>query len=73
MVESILLDQKRVLPCAVWLQGEYGYKDIFMGVPAVIGKSGVEKILEVPFLDDEKAMFAKSADAVKSLLDATKV
>ncbi|MBI5059850.1 malate dehydrogenase [candidate division KSB1 bacterium] len=73
MVESIVHDQKRVLPCAAWLQGEYGYRDIYMGVPVIVGKQGVEKILEIPFNDDEKAMFAKSADAVTSLLQATKV
>ena len=71
MVESIVLDQKRVLPCAVWLTGEYGTKDIYMGVPAVIGKGGVEKVFEIPFTDDERAMFQKSAEAVRSIIAAT--
>ncbi len=71
MVESIVLDQKRVLPCAVWLTGEYGAKDIYMGVPAVIGKGGVEKVFEIPFADEERAMFEKSAEAVRSIIKAT--
>ena len=73
MCESIILDQKRVLPCAVWLKGEYGTKDIYMGVPTVVGKNGVEKILEIPFNDEEKAMFQKSAEAVRGIIAATKV
>jgi malate dehydrogenase len=73
MCESIILDQKRVLPCAVWLKGEYGAKDIYMGVPAIIGKGGVEKVLEIPFTDDERAMFQKSADAVRGIIAATVV
>ena len=73
MCEAIILDQKRVLPCAVWLKGEYGTKDIYMGVPAIIGKGGVEKVLEIPFTDDEKAMFQKSAEAVRGIIAATPV
>lgn len=73
MVESIILDQKRVLPCAAWLQGEYGMKDLYMGVPVVIGKNGAEKILEFPFNDEEKAMFATSAEAVKKTVAETKM
>lgn len=73
MCEAIILDQKRVLPCAVWLKGEYGTKDIYMGVPAIIGKNGVEKVFEIPFTDDEKAMFQKSAEAVRGIIAATPV
>jgi malate dehydrogenase len=73
MVEAIALDQKRVLPCAVWLQGEYGMRDIYMGVPVIIGKGGAEKVLEIPFLPDEQEMFKKSAEAVKSVIEATKL
>jgi malate dehydrogenase len=73
MCESIILDQKRVLPCAVWLKGEYGEKDIYMGVPIIVGKKGVEKVLEIPFNDEERAMFKKSAEAVRSVIEATKV
>jgi malate dehydrogenase len=71
MVESIVLDQKRVLPCAAWLQGEYGLKDIFMGVPTMLGKNGVEKIIEMPMNDDEKALFKASADKVRATVDET--
>jgi malate dehydrogenase len=71
MVESIVLDQKRVLPCAAWLQGQYGEKDLFMGVPIVIGKKGVEKILEIPLEADEKAMFKASADKVRATVVET--
>jgi malate dehydrogenase len=71
MVESILLDLKRVLPCAAWLQGQYGEKDLFMGVPIVLGKGGVEKILEIPLGDDEKAMFKASADKVRATITET--
>ncbi len=73
MCEAIILDQKRVLPCAVWLTGEYGTKDIYMGVPAILGKNGVEKVLEIPFTDEEKAMFQKSAEAVRGIIAATPV
>ncbi|HEY1098010.1 MAG TPA: malate dehydrogenase [Myxococcota bacterium] len=65
MAEAYLLDKKRVLPCAVLLEGQYGVKDLFIGVPVVIGAGGVEKILEVKLNDDEKAAFAKSIDSVK--------
>jgi malate dehydrogenase len=71
MAESVLLDQKRVLPCAAWLQGEYGEKEIYMGVPIVIGKKGVEKIIEMPLNDDEKKMFRESAAAVRTVKEAT--
>ena len=69
MVESIVLDQKRVLPCAAWLQGEYGLKDLFMGVPVMLGKNGVEKIIEMPMNDEEKALFKASADKCKATAD----
>ena len=67
MCESIALDKKRVLPCACWLTGEYGTEGIFMGVPAILGKAGVEKILEVKLNDEEKAMMAKTVDHVRSV------
>ncbi|RPH94330.1 malate dehydrogenase [candidate division KSB1 bacterium] len=72
-VESYVLDQKRVLPSAAWLQGQYGVKDLFMGVPVVVGRGGVEKILEIPLNDDEKAMFKASADKVRATVEETKV
>ncbi|MBA4372094.1 MAG: malate dehydrogenase [Thermodesulfovibrio sp.] len=69
MVKAILLDEQRVLPCAVYLNGEYGIRDLFVGVPAVLGKNGVEKIIELQLNDDEKAQVAKSAGAVRELLN----
>ncbi|MFC4166796.1 malate dehydrogenase [Teichococcus aestuarii] len=68
MAESYLKDKKRVLPCAVLLNGEYGMNDFYVGVPVVIGDKGVEKIVEVQFTDAEKAAFDKSCDAVKKLI-----
>ena len=70
MAESYLLDKKRLLPCAAWLTGQYGLKDIYVGVPVVIGKNGVEKIVDIKLNPDEKAMLDKSVAAVKSLCEA---
>jgi len=72
MAESYLRDKKRVLPCAAYLDGQYGVKDMYVGVPVLIGANGVEKIVEVAFDEGEKAMFAKSVEAVKGLVDACK-
>lgn len=72
MAESYLLDQKRILPAAVYLDGEYGYKDLYMGVPVVIGGRGMEKIIELSLTDDEKTMLAKSAKSVQSVVDVVK-
>ena len=72
LVESILRDQKKVIPCCVALDGEYGQKDICIGVPVVIGKNGCEKILDFKLNDEEKALFAKSADAVRATNDVLK-
>jgi malate dehydrogenase len=72
MAESFLRDKKRVLPCAAYLDGQYGVKGLYIGVPVVIGEKGVEKIIEVSFTADEKAMFDKSVAAVKSLCEAAK-
>src|SRR5690606_15880647 len=68
MVESILLDKKRVLPTACYLSGEYGYKDLYIGVPAVLGAGGVEKIIEMKLGDKEKAMLEVSANAVRDVV-----
>jgi len=68
MARAFLGDEKRLLPCAAYLDGEYGYKDLYMGVPAIIGARGVEKIVEVSLTADEKAMLDKSASAVKELI-----
>ena len=70
MAESYLRDKRRVLPCAVKLNGEYGVKDLYIGVPVVIGKNGVEKIIEVQFTGAEKAAFDKSCAAVRDLIAA---
>ena len=72
MAEAYLLDQKRLLPAAAYLDGEYGYKDLYMGVPVVIGGKGVEKIVELSLTDEEKAMLKKSADSVQSIVDVVK-
>jgi malate dehydrogenase len=67
LVDSIVNDQKRLFPCCVALDGEYGEKDICLGVPVVIGRNGWEKIVDVKLTDDEKALFKKSADAVRNM------
>ena len=72
MAEAYLLDQKRVLAAAAYLDGEYGYKDLFMGVPVVIGGKGVEKIVDINLTDEEKGMLAKSAQSVQSVVDVVK-
>jgi malate dehydrogenase len=73
MVEAILKDQKRIMPCSVYLQGEYGINDLFVGVPVKLGARGVEQIVEVPLTADEKAALHKSAGSVKELVDVIKV
>jgi malate dehydrogenase len=72
MAESYLLDKKRVLPCAAWLNGEYGVKDMYVGVPVVIGDKGVDRIVELEFNSAERTAFEKSAQAVQSLIEACK-
>jgi malate dehydrogenase len=72
MAESYLRDKKRVLPCAAWLNGEYGVKDLYVGVPVVIGAKGVERIVEISLNPEEKAMFDKSVGAVRTLVEAAK-
>ena len=69
MVESILLDRKEVLPCAAYLEGEYGINGLYVGVPVKLGARGVEEVIEVELTADEKAALKKSADAVKELLE----
>ncbi|MBU3658585.1 MAG: malate dehydrogenase [Flavobacteriales bacterium] len=69
MVEAIVRDQKRIFPVCAWLNGEYGMKDIYLGVPVVLGKNGIEKIIELQLNEDEKALLAESAEAVKSVMD----
>lgn len=69
MVDSILLDKKRILPCSVYLQGEFGIDSLYVGVPVKLGSRGLEAIMQVPLTDDEQAALHKSAGAVKELVD----
>ena len=68
MVDSIMLDKKMIMPCAVYLQGEYGFQNIFVGVPVKLGAGGVEQIIEIELNEGERAQLQKSADAVKELI-----
>ncbi len=72
MVEAIVKNSHRVLPCCCWLQGEYGHEGIYMGVPIIIGTNGVEKIVEYPFNDEEQGLFDNSVNAVKGLIEDVK-
>ncbi len=69
MANSFLKDEKRILPCAAWLTGQYGVKDVYVGVPVVIGAGGVEKIIEMPLNDEERARFDVSVQAVRRLVE----
>jgi malate dehydrogenase len=73
MVESILLDKKRILPCAIRLEGEYGIKGVVVGVPAKIGKNGIEQVIELKLTGDESAALKKSAEAVRELIKIMKL
>ncbi|NWG19972.1 MAG: malate dehydrogenase [Chloroflexi bacterium] len=72
MVEAILRDKKRVLPCSCYLEGEYGLNDIYFGVPCVLGAGGVEKVIELPLNDEEMALVKKSADIVAASIATVK-
>ena len=69
MVEAIVRDQRRIFPVCAWLQGEYGLSNIYLGVPVILGKNGIEKIIELDLNDAEKTLLAESAEAVKSVMD----
>jgi len=69
MVEAILLDQHRILPCAAYLKGEYGYRDLFLGVPVQLGERGLEKVIDITLMPDEKAALDRSAAAVRELVE----
>ena len=71
MVDSVLLDRKRVLPCAAYLEGEYGIKGVYMGVPVKLGAKGIEQIIEIKLTPEEKAAFEKSAEAVREVTKVT--
>lgn len=68
MIKSILLDEKRMFPCAAYLNGEYGMKDIYLGVPVILGREGVERVVEIKLTKEERAQFKESCSAVKKLL-----
>ncbi len=72
MAESYLKDKKRVVPCAAYLNGEYGLKDVYVGVPVVIGSKGVERVVEIELNGAERGMFEKSANSVRGLIEACK-
>jgi malate dehydrogenase len=67
MAEAIVLDKKRVLPCSTWLQGEYGLKDVYCGVPVKLGRNGLEQILDISLTDQEKKDLHASAEAVRGI------
>jgi malate dehydrogenase len=67
MAEAIVLDKKRVLPCSAWLQGEFGLKDVYCGVPCLLGRAGLERIIDIPLSADERAALHKSAEAVRAV------
>jgi malate dehydrogenase len=69
MIKSILLDEKRLFPCAAYLNGEYGMKNTYMGVPVILGKEGVERIVEIKLTKEEKAQFRKSCTSVRKLIE----
>ena len=69
MVESIVRDQRRVFPVCVKLEGEYGIKDCYLGVPVVLGKNGIERIIELDLNNDEKALLESSRKAVREVMD----
>ena len=73
MVDAIILDRKRVLPCAAYLDGEYGIKGVYLSVPVKLGASGVEQIVEIKLTPDENAALKKSAEAVRELAQVMKI
>jgi malate dehydrogenase len=70
MVEAIIKDKKRVIPTIAYLEGEYGYEDLYVGVPTILGGDGIEKIIELDLTEDEKAALAKSVESVRSVMSA---
>jgi malate dehydrogenase len=73
MVDAVIRDKKKVLPCAAFLQGEYGMKDVYLGVPCKLGSRGVEQVIEINLMPEEKAALEKSAGAVRELFKILKV
>jgi len=72
MVESIIKDKKKILPCAAYLEGEYGIQGVYFGVPIKLGANGVEEIIEIDLTDDEKEAIKQSEAAVRSVIDLLK-
>ena len=72
MIECYLRDQKKILPCSAYLKGQYGFKNIYAGVPVVLGANGVEKIIEISLKNEEKKEFLKSIKSIQSVLDIAK-
>jgi malate dehydrogenase len=73
MVEAILKDKKKILPCAAYLNGQYGVRGLYVGVPVKLGRAGVEQIIEIKLMPDEQAAFDKSAASVRELVDKLKL
>jgi malate dehydrogenase len=73
MVEAILKDKRKILPCAAYLTGEYGFNNLYVGVPVKLGRNGIEQIIEIRLTEEEKAALQKSADAVRELFDTLKI
>ncbi len=73
MVRAVILDEKRLLPCSVYLEGEYGVRGVFGGVPVVLGSEGVERIIEIPLDDEERRLFMNSIDSVRDLVNKLKI
>src|SRR5262249_61499873 len=73
MVDAVIRDKKKILPCAAYLQGEYGMNDVYLGVPVKLGARGVEQVIEIKLLPEEKAALEKSAGAVRELFKILKV
>jgi malate dehydrogenase len=71
-VEAILKDQRRVIPAIAYLEGEYGFEGIYLGVPTILGGNGLEQIIELELEEEEKAALSKSADSVKNVMDVLK-
>ena len=72
MIESFIFDQKKLLPCSAFLDGEYNTKDVFAGVPVIIGRKGIEKILELELSNEERKEFKNSTNSVKKLINKCK-
>ncbi len=69
MVEAVIKDQKRIFPCCAWLNGEYGLKGVYLGVPVKLGRNGIEEIIELKLTEEEKSLVSASAKAVKEVMD----